>query len=298
LYYFLTLLTGIIISVMIAFNGGLTEKYGVYAATVIIHVVGLILISLIVLIKREKPFSKMHPWFLYLGGAIGVFTTLSNNISFGRISVSAIMALMLLGQSVAGIIFDHYGLFGMTKYPFAKHKFLGLILVLCGIVAMISDFEVTAIIVSFLGGFAIVISRTLNAKLGDLTSVRIGTFYNYVVGLLVAIPVLLLLGRNETTFFEFAFSSNWYIYIGGALGVCIILLSNITVMKVSAFYLTLLIFIGQVVSGILVDIVISQEVSLRIIIGGVFVAAGLCLDLMLDKSHRKREGHSADNRTT
>jgi len=280
---------GILISVMIAFNGGLADTYGVYHATLIIHIVGLILISAIIFLRRENPFKKRHNWFLYLGGAIGVFTTISNNVSFGRISVSAILALMLFGQSVAGIAVDRYGLFGMPKHPFSKHKVFGLLLVLAGIVSMISDFEIIAVVLSFTAGVSIVISRSLNAKLSELTSVRIGTFYNYIIGFLVVIPVLLLLGGNEAPLSEFTFSGNWYIYLGGALGVCIVLLSNITVIKISAFYLTLLIFVGQVFSGIMVDIVISREITHRIIIGGVLVTAGLCLDLVLDKLKAKKK---------
>ena len=37
---------GILVAVMIAVNGGLTTLYGMYSATVIIHIVGLILIVL------------------------------------------------------------------------------------------------------------------------------------------------------------------------------------------------------------------------------------------------------------
>jgi len=287
-YYFLSLLTGVIISVMIAFNGVLTGEYGVYTATVLIHLVGLLLILFIVLIKRENPFSKRQSWFLYIGGAIGVFTTIANNVSFSRISVSAILALMLFGQSLAGIIVDRYGLFNMPKYPFAKRKLFGAALVLCGIAVMLTDFEVIAIVFSFAAGACIVVTRSLNARLSELTSIRISTFYNYLTGLLVAIPVLFILGASETTALpEFRFSPNVYIYLGGALGVCVVLLSNITVVKISAFYLTLLIFIGQVFSGVLVDIILSGEVSLRIIIGGIFVTAGLCLDLVLDKRAQK-----------
>ena len=287
MYYFLSLLTGIIISVMIAFNGALTEEYGVYTATLLIHLAGLLLISLIVLIKRENPFLKRHSWFLYLGGAIGVFTTIANNVSFGRISVSAILALMLFGQSVAGIIVDRYGLFNMPKHPFAKRKLFGAALVLCGIAVMLSDFEIIAIIFSFIAGVLIVISRSLNAQLSGLTTIRVSSFFNYFMGFFASIPFLLILGGSEINLAEFSFSPNWYIYFGGILGVCVVLLSNVTVVKVSAFYLTLLVFVGQVFSGVLVDMVISQEFSHRIIIGGIFVAAGLCLDLILDRRAQK-----------
>ena len=275
---------------MIAFNGGLAEQYGVYSATVLIHLAGLVLITLIVLIKRENPFSNRQPLFLYIGGVIGVFTTLSNNLSFSRISVSAILALMLFGQSVAGIVVDQFGFLGMPKHPFVKRKLIGLSLVLCGIASMISDFEAVAVVFSFIAGVCIVVTRTINAKLSVLTTVRIGGFYNYFTGLLTSLIVLLLLGGSEATLTGFTFSPNWYIYFGGILGVCVVVLSNITVVKISAFYLTLLIFVGQVFSGVLVDMVISQEFSARILVGGVFVTSGLCLDLVLDNRKPRKTG--------
>jgi len=283
MYYFLSLLTGILISVMIAFNGGLTTQFGVYTATVIVHIVGLTFITIFAIAKRERLFSNRQAWFLYLGGAIGVLTTIFNNFAFGRISISAILALGLLGQSVMGLVIDRYGLFNMQQYPFARKKLIGLLFILGGIASLINDFETIAVIVSFLAGINIVISRTLNAKLADLTSLRTGTFYNYLIGLFISIPVLLLLGRSEILALpEFVISPNWYIYLGGILGVCVVLLSNITVVKISAFYLTLLLFIGKVFSGILIDIVISQEFSSRNLIGGILVAIGLCVNLLLD----------------
>ena len=283
MYYFLSLLTGILISVMIAFNGGLTRQYGVYTATVIIHIVGLVLITALALINRERLFPKRYAWFLYLGGAIGVLTTVFNNLAFGRISVSAILALGLFGQSISGILIDQYGLLNMPIYPFTRRKLIGLALILCGIASMITNFEIIAVIVSFIAGINIVISRTLNAKLAVLTSIRTGTFYNYLVGLIFSIPVLLLFGSQEKHITEFVFSPNWHIYLGGILGVCVVLLSNVTVVKVSAFYLTLLIFIGQVFSGVLIDVVITQVLSPNNLIGGILVTIGLCVNLLLDR---------------
>jgi len=274
---------------MIAVNGGLTTHYGVYTATIIIHMVGLIVIIAVVLYKRERFFPARYPWFLYMGGAIGVFTTVANNLSFGRISVSAILALGLLGQSVTGFVIDQYGLLGMKKYPFAKQQLIGLSLILAGIGAMINSFEIVAVTVSFLAGFTIVMSRTLNARLSAVTSVRVSTFYNYLVGLMVSALFLLILGRGEIAFAELTLSPSWYIYLGGVLGVAVVLLSNIVVVRVSAFYLTLLIFVGQVFSGVLIDAFLAQEVVLRNVIGGVLVAAGLSINLILDSRQRTRD---------
>ena len=279
--YFLSLLTGLLISVMVAINGVLTERYGVYSATVIIHVAGLILISAWALVKRERPFAKRQAWHLYLGGAVGVFTTVFNNLAYGRISVSAILALGLFGQSVTGIFIDQYGWMGMPKHPFIKRKLAGFALLLGGIAAMTDRFEILAVLVSLATGVTIVVSRTINAKLADLTSVPVSTLYNYIVGLICAVLLYFVLGAGESV--NTAIAPNWYIYSGGVLGVCVVWLSNVTVMKVSAFYLSLLLFVGQVFSGLVVDALIAQAFSPRNLIGGVLVAAGLCANLVLEK---------------
>ena len=294
MYYLLSLFTGILISVMIAFNGGLTEQYGVYSAAVIIHIVGLILISVSAIIKRDKPFVALlakHPWYLFLGGAIGVFTTLAINFAFTRISVSAILALGLLGQSVSGLVVDQYGLLGMPKYRFSKGKLIGLVLIVGGILPMITDFAIAAVIMSFAAGVSIVASRTFNARLFQVTNIRISSFYNYFVGLTVCIPVFLILGREEAFFVGADFTplmQNQWIYFGGAVGLLVVLLTNVTVVKVSAFYLTLLVFIGQIFSGILIDVIITGQLHPGNLIGGTFVSVGLIFNLYLD--YRKSRG--------
>ena len=286
MYYILSLMTGVLLSVMVAFNGGLSEQYGVYSATVFIHASGLVLIAVLAFVMKEQPFSKRCAWYLYTGGAVGVFTIVSNNIAFARISVSAILALGLLGQSIAGLVVDQYGLLGMPKHRFTKNKLIGIFLLVIGIAAMMYSFETLAVVLAFIAGLSIVLARTLNAKLADLTSVRVSAFYNYVVGLAVAILVFLVLGRGEAPFADFVISPYWFIYLGGALGLTVVLISNVIVVKISAFYLTLLIFVGQIFSGVLIDMLITQEVSLRNLTGGLFVAVGLCVNLILD---RKRE---------
>ena len=285
MYYPISLIIGSIIAVMITINGWLTARYGMYTAAVIIHIVGLIVIMIVLFIKKDKPFAKMHPWYFYLGGAIGVATTVFNNLAFGRISVSAIMALLLFGQSIFGLIIDQYGLMGMPKHPFTKGKLAGLILMLGGIAVMMNQFEIVAVIVSFIAGLNIIVSRTIGAKLGELTNVRISTFYNYLIGLVVAIPVLLFFGRNEQLFTGFTFYPSIYLYLGGAFGVIVILVSNILVVKISAFYLTLLIFMGQVFAGVLIDVFISGAFDPRNLIGGILVAFGLGVNLLIDRKN-------------
>ncbi|MCL2863943.1 MAG: DMT family transporter [Lachnospiraceae bacterium] len=292
MFYFLSLLSGALISIMITLNGRLAGQHGLHSATTLIHLIGLLLIATMVLIKKERPFSNRQAWFLYLGGAIGVLITVFQNLAFGRISVSAILALVLLGQAVAGLVVDQFGFFHMPKHPFTKQKLFGLFLILAGIVSMINNFELLAIILTFLSGICLVIARSLNARLAILTSVHTSTFFNYVIGLAVSIPVLLLLGFGEISTTTFDFSSEWYIYLGGIVGVVVIFISNIIVVKISAFYLTLLLFIGQVFTGILIDVMLTGVFSHLNLIGGILVLAGLCTNLLLDRQKKDSAIHS------
>lgn len=284
MYYLLSLLIGILVAAMITVNGGLTSFYGVYAATVVIHIVGLILIGAIVLLRREKPFAKLQPWYLYLGGVLGVATTASTNFAFGKISLSAILAISLFAQSVAGALVDQFGLFGMRKHRFRLYQLPGILLVMGGVACMMGGgFAFWPVLAVFGSGVLLVVSRSYNARLADNTSGYISTFFNYVCGLLTAIPVLLLFGTREPIFLGFAFTPNWWAYLGGAIGVGTVWLSNVVVVKIPQLYVTLLMFVGQVFTGVLLDALLDGAFSVENIIGGALVTLGLALNLLFER---------------
>lgn len=289
MYYLLSLLTGILVAIMITVNGGLTTLYGVYSATVIIHIVGLLLIGSVILLRREKPFRKGLPWYLYIGGVIGVASTVFTNYAFGKISVSAILALSLFGSSVMGLLVDQFGLFKMRVHRFRPHQLPGLMLVLGGIVClMIGSFSLLPVLAVFASGILLVVSRSFNSRLADQTSMYSSTFFNYVCGLCTAIPVFLLLGRGEPVAAKFAFSPDWWIYLGGAIGVVTVFLTNVVVVKIPALYISLLMFVGQVFTGVLLDALLDGAFSLQNLIGGVFVALGMTLNLLLERRDSRR----------
>ncbi len=144
MFYFLTVLTGILVAIMIAINGSLTAHYGLYTATVIIHISGLIVLIGAFILKKE-PIPKdlftrkrILPLIWYTGGAIGFGTTIFNNVAFGKISISAILALGLLGQSLTSIAIDQWGLFEMPKQPFDTKKLIGYSIILGGIILLMT----------------------------------------------------------------------------------------------------------------------------------------------------------------
>ncbi|SFC91011.1 transporter family-2 protein [Clostridium uliginosum] len=128
---------GALISIMLMFNGTLSNACGNYTSTVIIHIVGFFAIILLLLITKSKiKIQKGIPLYLYSAGAIGVFTVLFNNFSFAILGASILIALGLLGQSLASIIIDHFGLLGMKVIRFNKKKLIGLTFITLGIFVM------------------------------------------------------------------------------------------------------------------------------------------------------------------
>lgn len=138
MYNLLSFLIGAITSFMLSVNGVLSLATGNYLSIVIIHLVGLCVMLLILVFKRNKfYFNKDISFFWYCGGAIGIFTVIFNNISINTIGATLSVSLGLLGQAIASIIIDHFGLMGVKKVSFNRKKIIGLSFMIIGIFIMI-----------------------------------------------------------------------------------------------------------------------------------------------------------------
>ena len=286
MYNLLSLLTGVVISIMVAVNGNLTAQYGIFGATVIIHIVGCLFAFSIIKLRRQNAFRRGVPWWLYSGGVIGVVTTVMNNFTYGKISLTGIIALGLLGQTVMALAIDSFGLFGMRKYAFRKATLFGLAFAAVGIYVMLKDSfgsVLWAVMLSYVAGITVVLSRTVNAGLSERVGALQGSFLNHLAGFPVAVAALALMGRNDVILNSFSFSPRVWIYVGGALGVVVVFLYNITVPKIPAFRLTLLAFVGQIFAGVALDLITKQGYSKSTFIGGLLVAAGVGINELIER---------------
>jgi len=143
-----------------------------------------------------------------------------------------------------------------------------------------------AIITSTIAGGLIVFTRIFNFKMADKMGLFQGASVNYVGGLLASILLALILRGTSLPVFE---GIPWWAYLGGLFGIGIVVLSSYLTDKVSSFYLTLLIFIGQLVTGIVIDFFIAGQIPTAKIIGGLLVAVGFGYNLMVDRNEEKIE---------
>lgn len=135
--YLISILTGVVLSIMVVVNGDLGNATGNYISSVIIHFVGLIgIIILLVVTKSKIKNLKGIPFYMFSGGLIGILTVLFTNISFTNLGVSLTVSLALLGQLVTSIVIDHFGYFDLEINKFEKKKIIGLGIIILGIFIM------------------------------------------------------------------------------------------------------------------------------------------------------------------
>ena len=131
-------------------------------------------------------------------------------------------------------------------------------------------------------GALIVIGRVINSNLAIKVGIYKGTVINYVVGLIFAAAYLVI----EMSLFNPAKINftiiPWWAWLGGLTGVMVIVLSNYITPKISSFAQTLLVFIGQLFAGVIIDYFSSGSISIGKIIGGALVLAGLVYNTRVD----------------
>ena len=122
-----------------------------------------------------------------------------------------------------------------------------------------------------LSGAGVVVGRMLNAQAGERIGLTRSTFNNYWVGLACCAIAMAFAGERVAPpeGFEPA------MYLGGALGVGVVMLSSLVALKVSTIRLTLVAFVSQMAAALALDWAFLGSFSAPRAIGSLLVLAGL-----------------------
>lgn len=141
-----------------------------------------------------------------------------------------------------------------------------------------------------LAGISIVVARIINANLANRIGLFQGTVFNYLTGVLFSL-IFLLFSKEMLSLGNIDWKSiPIWAYLGGIVSVAVVVLSSYVTPKISVFYQTLFVFIGQLFVGIIVDFVVLNQLSIGKVIGGILVLVGLTLNLLLDTKSLKKVG--------
>lgn len=292
---------GVLITLLIMFNSVLSVQAGQILSLLVFHLVGFSTISLILLFTSKSRHSGQIPLYLCSAGVIGVLVVFLNNICFAILGASVTLSLVIMGQTTGSILIDSFGFLNMNRHRFEKRKLFGYLLMLSGILVMVDTwkFHSLYVLLAFVTGILVILTMVLNSQLGIRIGVLKATRMNYLTGLATVIFLILFTGFElKNSLGILAGIHPVYIFGGGITGVCIVIGFNMIVPKIPTVYTTILVFLGQIGTGLIIDGVSGQTLIFKTIAGAGIVLLGLGFNIRVDLHGQKQIRHSAQKPVT
>ena len=131
------------------------------------------------------------------------------------------------------------------------------------------------ILAAFIAGLLIILSRQVNGRLAMSTTPLISSFWNHFVGLVfLTIVGLIVGGLIPANIAEMP----WWIYTGGAIGVVFVASGSWLITRIGAVNSTLLVIAGQMVFGVIFDLLRGAPVTIwAAALGVTLILAGMAL---------------------
>ena len=73
------------------------------------------------------------PWWAWTGGFFGALFVTALVLLAPRLGATTMLSLVIAGQMLASLFFDHVGAFGFPQHPLSMLRFLGAVLVMGGV---------------------------------------------------------------------------------------------------------------------------------------------------------------------
>lgn len=136
-FYLAAALAGVAFVVQQAANTGLRTALGSGLwAGLANFVVGLVAILTVIALLRESVPSLSAagraPWYLWIGGLLGALYIVGAVFVVPRIGTATFFGLILVGQMLTSLTFDHFGLMGLPVHEAGLPRIIGAGLLMLG----------------------------------------------------------------------------------------------------------------------------------------------------------------------
>lgn len=136
-YILLALIGGIAIATQAPINARLREiVVSPVMSALISFAIGTIALFVMHLTGFAGPASfdrilKM-PWWYWIGGVLGAFFVFAALTSVSKLGAATVVSLVIVGQLMAALTIDTFGLFGMPVVPLSWQRIVGMVLLMLG----------------------------------------------------------------------------------------------------------------------------------------------------------------------
>ena len=133
------LAAGVSLLVQIVLNARLRTGLAAWSwAALVSYLGGTLAVATMLLIQRAPwPSIRCHvPWWAWAGGLFGALYLVLAIISVPRLGAASTVALVVTGQMLASLVFDHFGLLGLVPQTASATRVLGAALLVASVVLM------------------------------------------------------------------------------------------------------------------------------------------------------------------
>lgn len=132
----LAIAAGLAGSIQVALMSRLGERIGVLEALAFSTALtaGIALVILVLARGSVAGFERAvhQPWWMLLGGVMGLIIVFTITFAGPRIGVAATVGILIAGQLVMGAAIDRWGLFGSARIALHWPRVLGIVLLAAG----------------------------------------------------------------------------------------------------------------------------------------------------------------------
>ncbi len=143
LFLMIAALAGLLMAVQGTINSVLGKAIGLTITTFIVHAVAAISLLLLLLFNQQSDFDftviRKAPWYLYLGGLLGIAITYGVAWSIPKLGVAVATTAIIAAQVITASLIDHLGILGLEKVPFTYLRLIGIILLAVGVKLMLME---------------------------------------------------------------------------------------------------------------------------------------------------------------
>ena len=137
LFYFLPFAVGIALTTQAGINSQLKIAINnPWLAAFISFVTGTVFLCIVLIVTRQAVPSASQlgsiSLYKYTGGILGAFIVTAVIFSVQKIGSAHAFVLLIGGQMLVALIYDHFGVFGFPQSSFSLAKLLGVMLLVAG----------------------------------------------------------------------------------------------------------------------------------------------------------------------
>ena len=294
LFMIATVLAGMLSPMQSAVNGQLGKFLGDgNACAVISFASGLVVMFFIIIARKQtrEQFASipnliktrkipLWNWFAGLCGAMVVF---SEGASASQLGVATFQTALISALILSGLLCDRFGIGVKEKKPFTLQRVTGAILaIIATVFVVIPQWSSPHLLI--LAGW----QPAGNSAVGEATgSMLVSITWNFIVGFTVLATALVI--RMALGYVSFDLPTDWWMYLGGPLGLTSIALMALLVRGIGLLLLGVASTAGQLLGSVLIDLAIpalGNTVYLVTIIGTLFALAGAIVTALPSKAER------------